>query len=322
VARGADTGGVYREPPGDPYRAGDRAGALDGLVQVFIETLRDELDRHISPDLDTLAAEQFLHSEARALAWAMLTVNRGAPGWERLEARSLRLTQLLAQHGLPVVPLDEPDEFWDAQIPVMLEWLRGKIADALSTDAQTITPRDLDFWPSGDDWEHEAEEVVERVWGGEDEFLARIEPHLDAMAGFYGGDDVPRFRFESRVRLPGILLRTNGTPDEDAVLWLFRQQDLTMGDYVLHAESAEPNVHVLTDIGARREFDRATLVRLVDILWRQDPDGGLAALLNEAVARGRLDPLRDEDEVPVELQPLAQELADILDPEVPVFPAL
>jgi hypothetical protein len=308
---------VYTETHGDPYSSADSARALDGLIQLIIETLREELFRHFGEDVDTLAAEEFFRSEARALAWAMLTVNRGSPGWERMEARATRWTQLLQQHGLPVRTVAEDEDFWDVQMPVMLDWMRRKVAAALSTGEATVRPGELTFWPAGDDWERQATEIVERVWGSEDELYEKLEPHLAAMAGFYSGDDTPRFRFESRVRMPGTVLRTNGTPDDDSVVWLFRQQDLTVGDFVLRAEAVEPVAKVLTDLGARREFDRAELVRLADILWRQDPDGGLVTLLEEAVSRGRLDPLRDEDAVPAELQDLAAELADLLDPEVP-----
>jgi len=313
---------VYTETHGDPYSSADSARALDGLIQLVIETLREELFRHFGGDIDTLPAEEFFRSEARALAWAMLTVNRGSPGWERMEARATRWTQLLQQHGLPARTVTEDETFWDVQMPVMLEWLRQKTAAALTTGDQTIHPGELTFWPTGDDWERQATEIAERVWGSEDELFEELEPHLAAMAGFYSGDDTPRFRFESRVRMPGKLLRTNGTPDDDSVVWLFRQQDLTVGDFVLRAESVEPVVKVLTDLGARREFDRAELVRLADILWRQDPGGRLVELLEQAVSRGRLDPLRDEDNVPGELQDLAAELADLLDPEVLPAPPL
>jgi hypothetical protein len=307
---------VYSETHGDPYSSADSARALDGLIQLIIETLREELFRQFGEDIDTLGAEEFFRSEARALAWAMLTVNRGSPGWERMEARATRWTQLLQQHGLPARAVAEDESFWDVQMPVILEWLRQKVAAALTTGDQAIRPDELTFWPTGDDWEREATEIVERVWGSEDELFEELEPYLAAMAGFYSGDDTPRFRFESRVRMPGTLLRTNGTPDDDSVVWLFRQQDLTVGDFVLRAESVEPVAKVLTDLGARREFDRAELQRLADILWRQDPDGRLVAFLEEAVSRGRLDPLRDEDAVPGELRDLAAELADLLDPDV------
>ncbi len=309
---------TYTETHGDPYSSADSARALDAIVELVIEALRAEVLRHLGGEIDTAAAEEFLHGEARALAWAMLAVNRGASGWERLETRAQRWSQLLRQHGLPAEETVEATEFWDVQMPVILQWLQQKIAVALSTPEQPIGVDDLGFWPGGDDWEEGVTALVERVWGGDDELLALADPHLAAMAGFYGDDNVPRFRFEARLRMPGMLLRTNGTPDDDAAIWLFRQQDLTVGDLQLRAESVEPLYRVLTDCGARREFDRAGLLRLAEILWKQDADGRLTAVLATAVGQSRLDILRDESSVPGELQDLARELADLLDPDVPL----
>ena len=74
----------------------------------------------------------------------------------------------------------------------------------------------------------------------------------------------------------------------------------------------------LVTLGARRRFDRARLVQLVDILWDRDKEGVLADLLRQAAREGSLDLLRDEGDLPEELQPAASELADLLDPEVPL----
>lgn len=308
----------YAETHGDPYSSADSARGLDGLVQLVIDTLNAELRAQFGDDLETRPAEAFLRGEARALAWAMLAVNRGAAGWERTEMRGERWVQLLRQHGLPLADLDEPDAFWSTEMPVILDWLRAKVAAALSTTDEVVRPGELSFWPAGEDWERQMTAITERVWGSEDELYALLEPHLAALAGFYGGDDAPRVRFESRVRMPGVVLRTNGTPDEDSIVWLFRQQELTAGDLPLEAQSVEPVARALTDAGARREFDRASLLRLADILFRQDGDGRLTALLARAVERGKLEVLRDDNDVPPELQSLARELADLLDPEVPL----
>lgn len=56
----------------------------------------------------------------------------------------------------------------------------------------------------------------------------------------------------------------------------------------------------------------------MDILWERDPEGALIDVLERAVAQGRLDLLRDEDAVPVEVQEIAAELADLLDPDLPI----
>ena len=86
---------------------------------------------------------------------------------------------------------------------------------------------------------------------------------------------------------------------------------------MLRAEAVEPLIEPLRRLGARRTFDRATLLQLADLLWTRDLDGVIAETLARAVERGRLDLLRDGDEVPDEVELLVSELADMLDPEVP-----
>jgi hypothetical protein len=313
---------TYTETHGDPYSKADSALALDALVALVSDALRTEVRRNLGPEIDTAAAEEFLKSEARALAWAMLAVNRGASGWERMETREQRWSQLLRQHGLPAEETVEAGEFWKIQMPVILDWLRDRIASALSVPETPIDAGDLAFWPAGDDWEEDVTALIQRVWGSEEELTALAEPHLAAMAGFYTDADAPRFRFEGRLRMPGTLLRTNGTPDGESTIWLFRQQDLSLGDLQLRAESVEPIFRVLTDCGGRREFDRASLLRLGEILWKQDADGRLTEILRAAVKDSRLELLRDKAVVPDELQDLALELADLLDPDVPLPAAL
>jgi hypothetical protein len=159
--------------------------------------------------------------------------------------------------------------------------------------------------------------VTERVWGGEEELTRLVEPHLSVLSGYYGGDNSPRFRFEVRAAMPGTLLRTNGTPDGDGALWLFREADLSFLDNTLRAESVELIDEPLLALGARRELDRARLLQLADLLWKRDEGGVLAGLLAQAVEQGRLDLLRDENSVPSEFEDRARELADLLDPEIP-----
>lgn len=252
----------------------------------------------------------------------MLAAGRAAPGWERMQRRAEQWNDVLLQAGLPVDRSAPADDYWDAQLPAILGWARERVAAALSTEKQPVLPGDLAFWPTGDDWEEQASAIVQRVWGGEDELLAHVEPLLPALGGFYGDDDAPRMRFEQRLAVPGVLLRTNGTPDGDAVLWIFREQELNYGEVVLRAESVERQAESLTAMGARRELERADLLRLADLLFRQDPEGLLVEVLRRAVRDGSLEPLRDEQAVPEALQPTAGELADLLDPARPREPPL
>lgn len=308
---------IYSETHGDPFSATESAAALEALVELAVEALREELHRHFGADLDTAQAEALLRNDGRGLASALLSVNRRTPGVERAEQRAGLWSEVLRQQGIEPVPVEEPLEYWDTQIPVMLEWSRARIAASISTPDAPVRSEELTFFPISIDDAELLTGVVERVWGGEEELTRLAEPHLSVLSGYYGGDNSPRFRFEVRVAMPGMLLRTNGTPDGDGALWLLREADLSFLDNTLRAESVELIDEPLVALGARRELDRARVVQLADLLWKRDEGGVLVDLLAQAVEQGRLDLLRDENRVPSEFGNRARELADLLDPEIP-----
>jgi hypothetical protein len=300
----------YVERHGDPYSDAESAAALEALAELAVEALSSELYDHFGAAVDPAPAEHFLRNEGRELAQALLTVNRTAPGWENADTRIV-----------PAVAPEDPEDYWEYQTPVILDWARERVLDAISTPDMPVRPDELSFWPRGGEFEEAASEIATRVWGSEEELFAEVEPHLAALAGYYGGDDAPRFRFECRLRLPGTLLKTNGTPDDDSVVWLFRERDMTFREMSLRAESVELQDDALIALAARRDFDALGLVHLADLLWTRDKEGGLVEALTRAVDEGDLDVLRDEDAVPEELILIAQELADLLDPSVPLSPA-
>jgi hypothetical protein len=217
--------------------------------------------------------------------------------------------------------IDAQDRFWAAALPQLMDWSRRRIAEALSTEQRIVTPDDLAFWPTGEDpgeIESRVTEIAERVWPDGEELERLVESHLSTVSGYYGRGGAPSYRFEVRVTLPGTLLRTNGTPDERSVVWLFREEDLGFGTRALRAESVALDEEKLTALGARRRLERARLLQLVDLLWQRDVNGALVETLALAVEDGNLERLREESAVDDELLALARELADLLDPEIPV----
>ncbi len=156
--------------------------------------------------------------------------------------------------------------------------------------------------------------MVQRVWGSEEQLADLAAPHLKTLLGYYGGESA-RFRFEVAVELPGTLVATNGTQSGTGVVWLFREADLTTEDSVLQAQSVQLRQDALRALGARREFDTVQLLQLVDLLWKRDPQGELAALLARAVQQSSLASLSDSSEVPELLELRARELAELLDPD-------
>jgi hypothetical protein len=309
---------TYVERHGDPYSAAESAAALEALVEMAVEAVTSELHRHFGEGVDPAPAERWLRNDARALTQALLTVSRSTPAWTQEQDRIQRQAQVLGQYGVPVVAVDDPEEFWDLQVQVLLGWAQEQLAIALSAPGAPIRPDDLSFWPAGEDYLERMDALVNRVWGSEEELTAEVEPLLAAMVGYYGEGGIPRFRFEASVRLPGTLLKTNGTVDGDSVVWLFREEDLTLGEISLRAESVELNDDALVSLGARRELDTAALLRLADLLWKRDPQGVLVEVLTDAVAAGDPDLLLDEDRLPETFLPVAYELHQLLDPDVPL----
>jgi hypothetical protein len=307
---------TYVERHGDPFSPADSAAALDALAELAVEALRQEVHTHFGSEVDTGAAERFLRHEGRALSAALLTSDRSSSAGRHDDERTERWSSVLSQHGVPIAGVGS-DDYWEVQTPALLEWARDRVAERLSTAERPIDPGELSFWPVGQDFQEQANEIIERVWGSEDELLELIEPHMAALEGYYGAGDAPWFRFEVRLQLPGTLLSTNGTPDGESIIWLFRERDMTFGEINLRAESLELQTEALISLGARRDFTKQQLVRLADLLFKRDPGGDLLAVLESAEEQASLDPLLDEDALPDELEFVAAELFEILDPQTP-----
>lgn len=308
---------AYSETYADPFGPSAVSSALDRLLGMASEALRDELRRQLGDQLDTTPADTFVKTEVRALANDLLSVRSRIPGRDQAARRDAAWAAVLNRHGIAAAPSGE-GAFWKAQQAGLIDWSRRRLAAVLSRRDAPVTPADLSFWPTGDDWEDRVREVVERVFGSEEEFQKSITPSLRALTGYYGDQGSPRYRFEPSIEMPGRLLATNGTPGREGVFWFLRDEDLGSAGRALEVETVTLDDEKLKSLGARREFEPAQLVELVDILARRDPDGALKTLLAKAVEKGRLAVLREKGAVPSELELLVRELADALDPAVPV----
>ncbi len=304
----------YAQHHGDLYSRAEIDEAVAALVDLVAEALSSEVRRQFGDRVDSAPAVDMLRNEVTPLAAALVHAGRRSHGTAGDDGRTRQWSQILSQYGYPTIQSSEVDGYWDAQIPVLLDGLRQKVAAVLSDERQTVQPAELTFWPVGDEpWER-LEAIAERSWGTTDALQEEVESRLAVLSGYYGGGDGPRFRFEVRAELPGTLLRTNGTPDGNSAIWLLREDDLSFGEQVLRVESVRLDDEALRRLAARREFDPAELVRLADLLWARDRDDALVGLLNRALLSGGLDRLRDPDELPDELAEVAEELAELLTP--------
>jgi len=309
----------YEERWTEPLGQDAAARALDRLFELAAELVREELRRQFGEGFDTRPAETFVRGEARLLTEETIAVSRRlnrSTDAARVEAWAA----VLARHGLAVSP---GEKFWSAQTPEILGWCRRKIAEALSSPERTISPEDLSFWPQADDIEETIRAAARRTWGDEEKIELETEQLVFTTQGWYSSSS-SRYRFESRVTLPGRLLSTSGTPEGrleataegTTAVRFFRGEDLVAGDVLLQAASVTINEEALRSLGARRELDARHLLQIVDLLTERDSAGLLVALLRRAVEKSRLDLLRKDQTLPKDLAPLARELADLLDPAV------
>jgi hypothetical protein len=307
----------YTEKHGDPHSREDAERALSALTELAVEALEKELRRHFGQEFNTAPGAALLRDRGRSLFSALLTAERRTSSTEDKKRFELQ-KQVLAQHGAPLVTADDADEFWELETPLLFDWSRTLMAEALTSDDYPIAPEDLAFWPVGDEMIEMGDEIIERIWGGEEALWELIEPHLDMLGGYYKGGDTPNFRFEVHVRLPGRLISTNGTPVENGARWLFRDEDLDLSDTFLRVESVEPIAEPLTRLGARREFSTAQLIQLADLLWRRDPQGILAERLSAAVEKGDLGHIWEAEGDTDGYNSRIRELSNLLDPDVDI----
>jgi hypothetical protein len=312
----------YQETFGDPFGPADADAALDSLLGLLENWFREELELTWpdGPNLD--GVRTFLQQEVRPAAREILIGRRALPGIERLEHRVRSWQKTFENHHIPIVALgddeqDQPgyDRFWDAQTGPLLDWSRDRLARAVSTEELRVDPRYLTFIPSANNLESTLMEILARLWGSEEAGLEQLEPLFQAIQGHYGSALSPRYRFHNRVTLPGIPLVANGASEDQGWTWFFRGEEMAIGDVIHHAESVVLDLDALLALGARRDYSKAELMNLVDILAGRDLDDALKEHLRYAVQQGNLDTMTDGERVdalPEELRPLALELAALL----------
>ncbi|MDX1390537.1 MAG: hypothetical protein R3344_15215, partial [Acidobacteriota bacterium] len=241
--------------------------------------------------------------------------------WQEARPDSGTIEGVVAKHGVPaeVYPALDPMESLEKLVDPILIWARDNVAGVLSTPDQPIEPEDLDFWPTASGFEAYWDEDAPPPTGRAAEFVESMEALGSGLTGYYGEGGAANFRFEIRVEMPGVLLETNGTPDDRGVIWLIRGSDLPAEDATMRVESVELDDEALVSLGARRDLDTHELLQLVDLLGSRDPTGELLALVEEAVERGGLDHI--EARAGDETAPVARELVDLLDPTRERWPA-
>lgn len=301
----------------DPIGRGEVERALGALVDMAVDLLLDEMRAFFGGDMDLRRAEVLLREDGRRLGRAALAASRQAPGVGRDEERTLAVGEALTAEGAPPVGDVGDEDRLLALVRSLLAWERDRVAAALSTDERAVSAAEMTFWPGGDDLETDVVEMIARH-RDEESFQEEALRAASGLSGYFGAGNSPRLRFEVSARLPGTLLRTNGTPSDDgrSVLWLVRAEDLAGEETVLHAASAALDRRALTRLGARSRLELPELLRLVDLLERRDPHGDLAAALAVALDAASLEPLRDPETLPDTIEEAAGELADLLDPDV------
>lgn len=287
---------VYRETYGDPFGPAEMEAALDGFLDLLAELLREDIRRELGSRVNLDGADRFLRESLRALALEAFTVAFETASTGREKERSALWSEVLARRGMTALEAGEDEDWWDLQLPAVFAWMRQAMAEALSTPDRAVSSDDLvPVLPGPDESWERLEELAADRWGSEKALEERSAPYLEALFGYYEGASDDAFRFEARLLVPGTLVTTNGTPAEEGILWVFRDEDISRGEAVMSAESVELVPSALRSLGARRSFSTLELLRLRDILVLRDEDGALVAGLREAVERSDLGSLLGED---------------------------
>jgi hypothetical protein len=297
---------TFQEIVGDPYGAPEMGKALDALLDAVASGLRRDLRRQFGPDVATQSAETYIRKGARGTLLDLLTALRETQPDGKRSARVTRLVEVHAKHRLPLTT-DDPDRALEADVAALIDRIAAELVRANPRlDAAALTA-----FVAGEGG------AVTRILD-DPEVAPSVEAVQAAFFGAYGLGS--RARFLSRIALPGRVLRTNGTLDGDAVVFTFDQDDMASRDTVLDVESVDLNGEALTRLGARRDLEAAALLRVVDLLVRPDLAQPLREALARAVETGSFRPLREGIAGDTAKQAGA-ELADMLDPSAPRWPA-
>ncbi|HEX5044342.1 MAG TPA: hypothetical protein VFV75_15655 [Candidatus Polarisedimenticolaceae bacterium] len=296
---------LYEETLGDPYGAPELASHLSALLAHVATRLRQELRRQFGPDVVTTPAEGYVTQGARAVLLDLLTALRETEPPGKRAQRPKAFEEVHARHDLPLASGDA-EQAIEADVRALMDRVAAEVVRANPRlDAAALTA-----FVAGESG------VLSRILE-EREAQPAVEGVQRALLGAYGLG--ARTRFVFRVTLPGRVLRTGGTVDGEAVVFRFDQDDVAAKDAVLQAESVEPNTEALTRLGARRDLDAETLLRLTGLLTRPDLGEPLRAGLARAVQAGKLALLR-EGLTGEGVQEAGTEIADLLDPSRPAWP--
>ena len=289
---------TFRETVGDPYGGPEMGKALDGLLDTVARELSAALRAQFGPEIATRSTEAYIRKSVRATLEDLLAALRATEPEGKRTDRIPRLVEVHAKHHLPLTA-DDPGKVLEADVAALTDKVAAEVVRANPRlDAAALTS-----FVAGEGG------AISRILDGE-----AAAPGIEAVqASFFGAYGLgSRVRFVSRIGLPGRVLRTNGTMDGDAVVFVYDQEDLAAGDVVLEVESVELDVEALTRLGARRDLDAATLLRFTDLLVRPDLAEPLRAALRRAVEAGSFAPLR-EGLAGDTLQQAGTEIADLLD---------
>jgi len=281
----------YRESYGDPIGPSGLAAAVDRGLGFVRGVVRAELRRALGDDVDLDAADRFLNGEVRALATEAIAVRAAEPGRERRARREAAYSEILARRGI-AVPAGTDGTFWDRALPDLLRWGGAGLADAISTADSPVAPERLSFWPrtAGELDTDDLERWSASAFGDPDAYRETESAAIRAATTGYR-DDAIRWRFRFRTQLPGTVLRTNGTPDDPAVVWFVPGSEIASRDLALEIVSVEPRLEALRAVGAKTSFTTVELAEIERLLGAGDPDGVLRGRLRRAVERGSLEPL-------------------------------
>lgn len=168
----------------------------------------------------------------------------------------------------------------DFAVQSILYWLNIKEDKTRLDDDEAKTPL-----------EQANESIIQRKHGGKEAFDKRMTSLTERIVGLYGPFSHCE-QFDYRMTMPGRIVETTGTFDDDAtVTWSFNGGEVFPFGYSMRCRSLEAKDKLQKKLlGGTPLAGRKSLTKYIDIIAADDE---LRRTLRDCVKKGNLDPLRE-----------------------------
>ncbi len=297
----------YEEVIPDIVRRSEGEEALRDLVRFVLDTVLQCLHGHLDTDYDITELDRYLRSRVPeiaqrlySIAWEIRRASRsGLSRPSEDEEWRGRLRMEAARLGLPLRSDDLPGGL-HIRKAAMVRFLEGKFNELVRprhTGAPPLTWERI----ASDEAKSSYNLTIESLHGSLPAFLTKLEHRLPAALGAYLPGEIglspfnPRMLFHARLRLPGVVLHTNGLRDLDGTIhWDFTGREVSLSGYQMWARAMIIREDALRALGLEGFPDSIVAVdRLYQILHQAGDlhENPLVQALTASIAAESLEPI-------------------------------